>query len=198
MNIFSKIVAYLISIPARIKGMKFGKNSFIGPGYDIAPVLKGVVLGDNVLIGRGAWFDISKYTKGAEIIVGSGTQIGRFAMMSSAKKIAIGKRCLISYNVSVIDHDHNVLDPDISPLEGGITGGKEIIIEDECFVGAHSFVLKGVRLGKHCVIGANSVVTKSFPAYSVIAGSPAKLIRTLKQEENHEERTEDFRDHAGA
>jgi acetyltransferase-like isoleucine patch superfamily enzyme len=181
MNIFSKVAAYLISVPARIKGMKFGKNSFIGPGYDIAPVLKGVVLGDNVLIGRGAWFDISRYTKGAKIIIGSETQIGRFAMMSAADKISIGKKCLLSYNISIMDHDHNVLDPDVSPLEGGITKGKEIVIEDECFIGAHSFILKGVHLGRHCVVGANSVVTKSFPAYSVIAGSPAKLIKTLKE-----------------
>ena len=42
MNIFSKIIGLLISIPARIKGMKFGKNSFIDPGYDIKPLLKGV------------------------------------------------------------------------------------------------------------------------------------------------------------
>lgn len=181
MNVFAKIIAGAISVPARMKGMKFGKNSFIGPGYDIAPVLKGVALGDNVLIGRGAWFDISKYTKGAEIIVGSGTQIGRFAMMSAAKKITIGKKCLISYNVSIMDHDHNVMDPDISPLEGGITEGKEIIIEDECFIGAHSFILKSVHLGRHCVVGANSVVTKSFPAYCVIVGSPAKLIKSLKE-----------------
>jgi len=183
MNIFSKTVAYLISVPARVKGMKFGKNSFIGPGYDTAPVLKGVVLGDNVLIGRGAWLDISRYTKNAKIIIGDKTQIGRFATMSSAEKISIGKKCLLSYNVSVMDHDHNVLDPDISPLDGGITEGKEVIIEDECFIGAHSFILKGVHLGKHCVVGANSVVTKSFPAYSVIAGSPARLVKKIKEAE---------------
>jgi len=181
MNIFSKIVAYLISIPARIKGMKFGKNSFIGPGYDIKPILKGVEIGNNVIVGRNAWFDISRYTKGGKIFVDEGTQIGRNAVISSCKNVSIGKNCLLSYDVSIMDHDHNVLDPNIPPLEGGITEGKEVIIEDECFIGAHSFILKGVRLGKHCVVGANSVVTKSFPAYSVIAGSPAKLIRTLNR-----------------
>jgi acetyltransferase-like isoleucine patch superfamily enzyme len=180
MNIFSKIIGYIISIPARFKGMKFGENSFIGPGYDLDPILKGVVLGDNVVIGRRAWLDISKYTQGGQIFIGDGTQIGRNVVISACKRITIGKNCLISYNVSLMDHDHNVLNPDIPPLEGGITEGKEIIIEDECFIGAHSFILKGVRLGKHCVVGANSVVTKSFPAYSVIAGNPARLIRTLK------------------
>lgn len=180
MNIFSKIAGYFISIPARLKGMKFGKDSFIGPGYDIKPILKGVELGNNVIVGKNAWFDISRYTKNAGIRVGDGTQIGRNAVISACKKIHIGKKCLLSYNVSIMDHDHNVLDPDISPLEGGTTEGHEIVIEDECFIGAHSFILKGVRLGKHCVVGANSVVTDSFPAYSVIAGSPARLIRTLK------------------
>ncbi|MFA6194053.1 MAG: acyltransferase [Parcubacteria group bacterium] len=198
MNIFSKIVAYLISIPARIKGMKFGKNSFIGPGYAVAPILKGVVLGNNVIVGRSAWLDISRETKGAKIFFGDGTQAGRNLVVSACKKISIGKKCLLSYNVTLVDHDHDVFDPDISPMDAGITEGHEITVEDECFIGAHSFVLKGVHLGEHCVVGANSVVTKSFPAYSVIAGSPAKLIRTLKQKENHEARTEDFRDHAGA
>lgn len=198
MNIFSKTIGYLISIPARAKGMKLGKNSFIGPGYAIAPILKGTTLGDNVIIGRNAWLDISRYTKGGQIIVGDDTQIGRNAVLSACKKISIGKKCLISYNVTLVDHDHDVSDPDVSPMDAGITEGKEIFIEDECFIGAHSFVLKGVHLGKHCVIGANSVVTKSFPAFSVIAGSPARLIKTLKQKEHHEERTADIRDHSGA
>jgi acetyltransferase-like isoleucine patch superfamily enzyme len=184
MNIFSKIIAYLISIPARAKGMKFGKNSFIGPGYAVAPQLKGIRLGNNAVIGRSAWFDISRYTKGGRIFVGDGTQIGRNAVISACQKISIGKKCLISYNVTIADHDHDVFNPDVSPMDAGITEGKEILIEDECFVGAHSFVLKGVHLGKHSVVGANSVVTKSFPAYSVIAGSPAKLIKSLKENEN--------------
>lgn len=197
MNIFSKTISYLISIPARAKGMKFGKNSFIGPGYAVAPILRGVVLGNNVIVGRNAWLDISRNTKGGRIVIGDGTQIGRNAVISACKEISIGKKCLISYNVTFVDHDHDVFDPTISPMDAGITEGQEITIEDECFVGAHSFILKGVRLGKHCVVGANSVVTKSFPAFSVIAGNPAKLVRTLEQEEQYEEQTGDFYNNAG-
>jgi acetyltransferase-like isoleucine patch superfamily enzyme len=179
MNPVTKIIACIISIPARIKGMKFGKNSYIGPGYDLAPILKGVILGNNVLIGRRAWLDISRNTKGAQIIINDGTNIGRNVTVSACKKISVGKKCLLSYNVSILDHEHEFFNVKSSPLDG-ISEGQEIIIEDECFIGAHSFILKGVRLGKHCVVGANSVVTKSFPDYSVIAGSPAKLIKTLQ------------------
>lgn len=183
MNIFSKTIGYLISLPARFKGMKFGRASFIGPGYRIAPQLSGIELGNNVVIGRNVWLDISRKTKGGRITIGDGTQIGRNAVLSACKNISIGKKCLISYSVTMVDHDHDVFDPEIAPMDAGITEGKEIFVEDECFIGAHSFILKGARLGRHCVVGANSVVTRSFPAYSVIAGSPAKLIKTLKQED---------------
>jgi acetyltransferase-like isoleucine patch superfamily enzyme len=69
---------------------------------------------------------------------------------------------------------------DIPPLLQGIDEPQEIKIGDDCFLGAHSFILKGVSLGKHCVVGANSVVTSSFPDYTVIAGAPARKLRCLK------------------
>lgn len=179
MRILIKIIGHILSIPARLRGVKFGKNSFLGPGYTIQPILKGVILGNNVVVGRNAWFDISRELKGAQIIIGDGTSIGRNVVMSSCKKISIGKKCLISYNVSFLDHEHQMFDINYSPCDGGVTKGREIAVDDNCFIGAHSFIMKGVSLGKHCVVGANSVVNKSFPDYSVVAGSPAKLIRKL-------------------
>lgn len=179
MKILIKIIGHILSMPARMRGVKFGKNSFLGPGYTIQPVLKGVILGDNVVVARNAWFTISKESKGAQIIIGDGTSIGRNVVMSACKKISIGKKCLISYNVSFLDHEHHLFDVNSSPCDGGVSKESEIIIEDNCFIGAHSFIMKGVYLGRHCVVGANSVVNKSFPDYSVVAGSPAKLIQTL-------------------
>lgn len=61
-------------------------------------------------------------------------------------------------------------------MDTGTTAGQDIVIESNCFIGAHCFVLKGVTLGSGCVVAANSVVTKSFPAGSVIAGSPVRAL----------------------
>ena len=179
MNFWKKIIAYLLSIPARMKGMKFGRNSYLGPGYDLNPRMRGVVIGNDVMIGRHAWLDIPLQSGQGKIFVGDGTQVGRHTVISSVKKIEIGKKCLLSYNVSLIDHDHKFA-KDISPMDSGLTEGMEIKIGDNCFIGAHSFILKGVSLGKNCVVGANSVVNESFPDYSVIAGNPAKLIKSLE------------------
>ncbi|HEX8923447.1 MAG TPA: acyltransferase [Patescibacteria group bacterium] len=167
-------------MPAIIKGASFGRGSYISPGYDFFRIsLKGLNTGDNVLIGRNAWITILR--PGVIIKIGSGTNIGRNVTITSAKGVSIGKKCLLSYNVSLLDHDHLVSDPEISPMDGLITEGKNIVIGDDCFIGAHSFILKGVTLGQHCVVAANSVVTKSFPDYSVIGGNPAVLIKNLKE-----------------
>lgn len=177
MHPLAQFLAYWIRLPAELKGMKFGKKSFIAPGYDWLFVqLKGISTGDHVVIGQNAWLQ----TVGeGRITIGDGTQIGRNVVVSAIRKIVIGKKCLISYNVSIFDHDHNTNSPEVSPMESGLSEPATTSIGDNCFIGAHSFILKGVQLGEHCVVGANSVVTKSFSPNSYIAGSPAKLIRRL-------------------
>ncbi len=178
---FVKLIGQICTIPDKIKGAKIDKSSLMGPGYDFLNVdLKGLILKKNVVIGRNAWIEIIKNQTNPKIVINSGTQIGRYAMLSASRGIEIGKKCVLSYNVSIIDHDHSLLKKDISPIDSGLTLGKKIVIGDDCFIGAHSFILKGVKLGRQCVVGANSVVNKSFPDYSIIAGNPAKLIKTIK------------------
>lgn len=182
LNRLMPFISAVYSWPAKLKGMKFGKNSYIRPGYDIFySTFRGMTVGDNVVIGYNAWIDLMPY-KGSKpkVTIGDGSAIGRFFKLSCSKNVTIGKKCLISYNVTILDVEHRIDLPDKAPIDSGLTVPAEVIIDDECFIGAHSFILKGVHLGKHCVVGANSVVTRSFPPFSLVAGNPAKLIRKLK------------------
>lgn len=177
----SNIITALILIPARIKGMKLGKNTIIGPGYDFMGIrLKGVSIGNDVVISRNAQIGLIGDDKNNQIKIGDDTEIGRNFVCMSHKGVKIGKKCMISYNVSVLDYEHDFYNPNISPVDAGLSKSDEIVIEDDCFIGSHSFIMKGVKLGKHCVVSANSVVTNSFPAFSVVAGNPAKLIKVIR------------------
>lgn len=179
---FLRFLCWLCNFPARLRGVKFGRFSYLGPGYDfLRGQMKNIVLDNDVLIDKNAWLQ----THGNGYIkIEDHNYIGRNLTISATKGVLIKKGCLFSYHVSLLDHDHQFV-TNLSPNDTSITEGKEIIIGENCFLGAHSFVLKGVTLGKNCVVGANSVVNRSFPAYSVIAGSPAKLIKKLAQKEDH-------------
>ncbi len=54
-----------------------------------------------------------------------------------------------------------------------------IIIDDDVWVGANSVILAGVKIGKHCVIGAGSIVTKDIPDYTIAVGNPARIYKNL-------------------
>lgn len=179
MNLLVKIIAYFISLPARAKGMKFGRGSKIAPGYDwLFEQLRNINIGDNCLIGRNSWIHT---VENGQITIGNGTNIGRNATIGALSSVSIGNDCLLSFGVTILDHDHEFNKIDTPPIKSGLTKPKDVIIEDDCFIGAHTFILKGVKLGKHCVVGAGSVVTKSFPSYSIIVGNPAKFLKNIKE-----------------
>lgn len=93
-------------------------------------------------------------------------------------KIMIGGGTWIAPNVGIITANHDPLD-----LEKHLPG-EDVILGENCWVGMNSVILPGVILGPRTVVGAGSVVTKSFPeGNSIIAGNPAKLIRKLGEED---------------
>lgn len=89
--------------------------------------------------------------------------------------IYIGYGTWIAMNVGIITTNHSLGDPNEHDAP------KDVIIGEKCWIGMNSTVLPGVTLGNHTVVGANSVVTKSFPEGNcVIGGNPARKIRNLE------------------
>jgi len=96
-------------------------------------------------------------------------------------KITIGKGTYIGPNVGLITTNHDVNNPDVH-LEA-----KPVVLGRKCWIGMNSVIMPGVVLGDNTVVGAGSIVTKSFEQGNVvIAGNPAKVIKELDNKGNEE------------
>jgi acetyltransferase-like isoleucine patch superfamily enzyme len=103
--------------------------------------------------------------------------IGALAYLTAIDRISIGDGCVLSDYVYITDEVHGN-DPRAGLImQQPLTSKGPVIIGSGCFLGFRVAVMPGVTLGEHCLVGANSTVTRSFPAYSMIGGSPARLLK---------------------
>lgn len=176
------LLTFIRLLVPRLLGLRTGQGVHVGPGVEW-PLgnARSIEIGDNVSLGKRGWFYVPLGNRGAKIQIGSGTAIGNDFVITANNSIKIGCDCLLSYRVAVMDHTH-IFGPDVAPVTSGLTTGEPVEIGDKCFLGCNVVIQPGVKLGANCVVGANSVVTQSFEAGSVIAGAPAKLLRSLSKE----------------
>jgi len=113
------------------------------------------------------------------IFIGKNVSINRFVTISSdhGGQIRIGNNCLIGPYVLIRSADHCFVDP-LRPIRQQGHNGGPIVIEDDCWIAGHVTITRNVKIGRGCVIGANSVVTHDIPEYSIAAGVPARVIGT--------------------
>ena len=109
-----------------------------------------------------------------DLIIGDYTRIGLGNTIIGPA--TIGHHVNLAQNVTVTGLNHNYQDADKRIDEQGVST-RPVTIEDDVWVGANAVILPGVTLGKHSVVAAGSVVSRSVPPYSVCAGSPAKVIK---------------------
>jgi len=141
-------------------------------------------IAQNSSIGHNSWIAaFSSYQKqnfSPQIVIESNVRIGNYACITAINNITIEEGCLFSEYVYISDHYHGI-DPrtELSSKDQPLFSKGKVRIGKNSFLGYRVTILNGVTLGKNCVVGSHSVVTKSFPDYSMIAGAPAKLIKTF-------------------
>ncbi len=163
--------------------LKVGRNSKVAWSK-----LKGkngnLTIGDNCIVQSRISFD-SPYAK---VEIGDGSYVGSSHLVCHTK-INIGSDVIISWGVTIFDHDSHSLSmtvrkKDVSQWINGVKDWSDISIapvsiESGVWIGYGSTILKGVQIGAGSVIAAKSVVTRNVPPNTLVAGNPARIIRKL-------------------
>jgi acetyltransferase-like isoleucine patch superfamily enzyme len=181
------IISQIYTFFIKSSFQSFGKRSIVKPFLNFSQA-KFISIGKNVNIGNSCRITVSnnfgklktKSTNKTKIKIGNHVDIGNNTFISANNDIQIGNHVIIAPNVFITDHDHGFSDITKNLHQQPLTENGHVLIGDNVFLGVKSTILKNVTIGQHSVIGANSVVTKNVPPYSIIAGNPAKIIKKLK------------------
>lgn len=163
-----------------------GTNSLIEEPKSIEGT-KFISIGSNTSIGHSAWLAaFENYLNQSftpKLLIGNNVRIGNYACITVIDEVDIADGCLFSEYVYISDHYHgNDPTTELSPKDQPLFSKGKVFIGENTFLGYRTTIMSGVTLGKNCVVGSHSVVNKSFPDYSMIAGAPAKLIKTFNFE----------------
>ncbi|MDQ6806704.1 MAG: acyltransferase [Actinomycetota bacterium] len=116
----------------------------------------------------------------ARIRIGSGVFLNVGVMVAGLELVEIGDHCMLANGCLVTDANHRFDDPGRPVPWQGFTTKGPTRIGDNVWCGAHVVVTSGVTIGERSVIGANSVVSADIPPFSIAAGAPARVLRTIE------------------
>ena len=179
----------LIRAQFLLSGVAWGKNWRVF-GQPIIQRHRGseIILGDNIELRSSVRSNplapnhpvvLSTRTAHAKLIIGAGTGLTG-ATVVAAERIEIGTRVLVGANAVIVDTDFHPLSAEERRRDINAGATALVVIEDDVFIGTQALILKGVHLGRGCVIGAGSVVTRDVPANMIAAGNPAKVLGPVK------------------
>lgn len=140
--------------------------------------------GENSSIRPGAFIvGCSQIEIGKNVVIRPGTML-HAETASLTTSIVIEDDVLIGLGVHIYVENHRFSDPSVPIFYQGHSQAEKVVLCQGCWLGANVIILPGVVVGENSVIAAGSVVTKSIPPRSVAAGVPAKVIRSIQQNNN--------------
>lgn len=159
---------------------KAGKSLILEDGVHINALSKnGIRVGDHVTIAKYAILSCTGViaNKGIGIIIGNNSAVGAQSFLGGQGGIEIGNNVIMGPQVKIFSENHNYNQPDVLIRKQG-ESRMGVTIGDNCWIGASVTILDGVSIARGCVIAAGSVVTRSMPENSIVAGIPAKVIKS--------------------
>lgn len=146
-----------------------GSQMVFGPALQLRSNLRSNPLGPNHPVILSTWDAGSHLEVGTNFAMTGGS-------ICTTERITIGDYVTVGANTTIIDTDFHPLDPEIRRLHPQDAQSAPIHIESDVFIGMNCLILKGAHLGRGCVIGAGSVITRDVPPGMMAAGNPAQVI----------------------
>ncbi|MEY2702103.1 MAG: hypothetical protein RLY43_736 [Bacteroidota bacterium] len=173
-NIFKKIVFRILHAPFS----RIGHGSFCHIPYRIDGY-SGIKIGVNTEILSGSWLytDVNSRKSGLiKLSIGNNVVLGYRNHIVSVNSISIGNSVLTANNVYISDNYHKFDDVSIPIINQGVESKREVVIGEGSWIGENVCIISS-KIGRNCVIGANSVVLSDIGDFCLAAGVPAKVIK---------------------
>ena len=198
MKIWNKLYSLFWRFYLKFCGAKIGKNFQLLGKIDLllrdGATLNNLVIGDNVTFGGNIYIRIRKNGRifisdgvmtGTEIwlvaaneadfIVGKKVVLGSYSIFNWGHGLKIGQNCIFAAFVYINSSDHVFRKDDLIQNQNFL--GMPIEIGEDVWLGGHSFINKGIKIGNGAIVGAGAIVTKDIPDYNIAVGNPAKVIK---------------------
>lgn len=161
-----------------------GKNVYLDDSVYLHACPGGIAIGDDSFVMHGSVLHVYNFRNlpHAFIHVGRNSLIGEYNVLRGQGGITIGDRVYTAPMVQLLAVNHVFDDPTRPMVEQGITA-EGIVVEDDVWIGAGAVVTDGVRIGKGAVVAAGAVVTSDVPSYTVVGGTPARVLRKVGDSE---------------
>ena len=169
------------------RNIRLGPNVYLDCGVYLHACPQGIEIGADSCVMHNAELHVFNFRglPHAFIKVGRRTFIGESAIVRGQGGVTIGDAVLIAPQAKILAVEHRFTATHLPVIDQGISA-RGIVIEDGAWIGTGAAVLDGVRVGRGAVVGANAVVTRDVPDYTVAVGAPARVIRDLRSEEKAE------------
>jgi acetyltransferase-like isoleucine patch superfamily enzyme len=142
-----------------------------------------LILGNDVLVdGKSSFTFAARFVPRPTLRIGDGSAIGHNCRFTVGKQITIGRHCHVSSDVWMFDSSGHPADPEarLAGLPPSAEEVQPIVIEDNVWIGSRSIIFPGVTIGHGSLVAAGSVVTGDVPPNTLVAGNPARKVRSLQ------------------